>query len=238
MARQGLATGLINLFFPPKCYLCNSLSQELVCERCRQSLPLIADHICIRCGKPSHYTVDKCRECRGKRLYFKMARSLGLYEGGLKEAIHCFKYQNGKNLAPLFSDLILSSSLCDAEFWKVDLVTCVPSTAFKVAKRGYNQAAVLAKEIALRIGKPNHNTIHRTRRTKDQNKLSLDERRENVKGAFRVVPPARDLKGCHILLVDDVYTTGSTINECAQALKKAGAGQVNVLTIARATLNY
>ncbi len=166
-----------------------------------------------------------------------MARSLGLYEGSLKEAVHCFKYRNGKNLASLFSDLMLGNPLCEKELWEVDLVTFVPSTALKVAKRGYNQAAVLAKEIAAKTGKPNRNVIRRIKRTSDQNKLSLEERRENVRGVFKAYK-SENLKRRSVLLVDDVYTTGSTVNECAQALRKAGAERINVLTIARATLNY
>jgi competence protein ComFC len=137
----------------------------------------------------------------------------------------------------VFAQIAKTGPFGGEDFWKIDLVTYVPSTRAKEIRRGYNQAELFGREIAKRIGKPAASTLRRVKRTEDQNKLKLQKRKENVKDAFRALEEA-DLKNRKLLLVDDVYTTGSTSNECAKALRKAGAKQINVLTIARATLNY
>jgi len=228
---------VLNLLFPPKCCICGHYCEELLCKTCQGTLPLVEGPICTRCGKPCHYQVKSCRECRGRRLYFHSARSLGFYEGSLKEAIHNFKYKNGRRLANIFADLARNNAFCDSMFWDIDLITYVPSTTAKEIRRGYNQAELFGREVAKRIEKPSIKTLCRVKQTEDQNKLKLEERRKNVKDAFKSLPQL-NLKNRRILLVDDVYTTGSTINECAKALKRAEAKQVNVLTVARATLNY
>lgn len=234
---MGIASSLLNLLFPPKCCICGHYCEELLCDTCKDTFSLIEGPICAKCGKPCHCEVTSCRECKGRRLYFDVGRSLGFYESNLKEAIHHFKYNNGRKLAVVFADMAQESCHCQREFWAVDLVTYVPSTTAKEIHRGYNQAELFGREVAKRIEKPSIKTLYRVKQTEDQNKLKLEQRRQNVRDAFKALPKT-DLKGSRVLLVDDVYTTGSTINECAKALKKAGARQVNVLTIARATLNY
>lgn len=222
--------GLIDLIFPPRCLVCEDLSENSWCKKCLVSLNFIEEPICSKCGKPCAHKVDYCRECRGKRLYFSQARSLGLYEGTLKNAIQNLKYNNGKLLvSPLVN---LAVQKMDPSLFDIDLVTFVPMAQGKELKRGYNQAQIIATEIGRCLEKPCSLTLKVIKRIKDQTELDLKERRKNVRGAFEGVK-RREVEGKSILLVDDVYTTGATINECTKVLRQSGADKINVFTLAR-----
>ncbi|MDI6892223.1 MAG: ComF family protein [Actinomycetota bacterium] len=221
--------GLVDLVFPPTCHVCDSFSEQSLCADCFSSLPLIDSPLCRRCGKPCHLAVDECRECRGRKCYFSTARSAGFYEGNLKEATHSFKYGNGRKLAPIFARLMVEKMEKDLG---IDLVTYVPLSLSKERRRGYNQARLLALEISDLIGKPCIPALIQIKETVDQSKLSPRERRENVRRAF-LSAAGVDIRGRFLLLIDDVFTTGATVNECSRALLAGGAKDVHVLTLAR-----
>ncbi|HZD60259.1 MAG TPA: ComF family protein [Anaerolineae bacterium] len=221
---------LLDLVFPPRCRLCRKPSTEVVCTECFESFPKISGTICRRCGKPCRRTVDECRDCTGKILHFSLARSGGSYAGSLKEAIHHLKYKNGKKIALYLARFIAdcSSELMD----NVGAIAFVPLTRYKEAKRGYNQSKLIAQELSLLFNKPLYRDLVKIRDIPEQNKLGLADRSSNVKGVF----VAKAQVSGRMLLVDDVYTTGSTVNECAIALRKAGASEVLVVTVARTPL--
>lgn len=222
--------GLLDLIFPPKCRLCGIPSTDAICAGCLSVFSKIDGSVCRKCGKPCQREVGECRDCAGKTLHFSLARSGGNYTGYLKEAIHHLKYRNGKNIAPYLARF---ASDCVLEFIdKIDAIAFVPLTRHKEAKRGYNQARLIAQELSLIHNKPLYDGLTKTRKTPEQNKLGLTGRSTNVKGAFAANTRAPG----NILLVDDVYTTGSTVNECALALRKMGASEVLVMTIARTPL--
>ncbi|HAW60392.1 MAG TPA: ComF family protein [Actinobacteria bacterium] len=221
--------GLVDLVFPPTCHVCDSFSEQPLCADCFSSFPLIDPPLCRKCGKSCHLVVDECRECRGRRYYFSIARSAGLYEGNLKEAIHSLKYRNGRRLAPIFARLMVEGM---EEGLDIDLVTFVPLSSSKERRRGYNQARLLALEISDLIDKPCIPALIQIKETMDQSKLSPRERRENVRKAFLGVAGV-DIRGRSLLLIDDVFTTGATVNECSKALLASGAEDVHVLTLAR-----
>jgi len=222
--------GLLELLFPVRCRICKKPSKEVICSHCIESFPKVTGYICKKCGKPCVREFNVCNECRGKRLHFTSARSGGIYSGSLKEAIHQLKYKNGKILAPYLAEFA-SSSVADV-MDGVDVIAYVPLTKKKEAKRGYNQAELIARALSSYYDKPIYNGLIKVKDIPEQNKLGLTERSKNVSGAFEAYSPVSG----NILLVDDVYTTGSTVNECAKVLERSGASEILVLTIARTAL--
>lgn len=223
--------GFLDFIFPPKCRLCGKTSTEVICAECLDSFLRIHGNICRKCGKPCQRSVDECRDCAGRTLHFSLARSGGSYAGSLKEAIHHLKYKNGKRLAPYLARFV---SDCASDLVNdVDAIAFVPLTGYRKAKRGYNQSELIAEELSLLYSKPLYEGLVKTRNVSEQNKLGLADRHTNIKGAFT----AKTRVPGSILLVDDVYTTGSTVSECALALKKMGAPEVFVLTVARTPLD-
>jgi competence protein ComFC len=151
----------------------------------------------------------------------------------MKNLIHGFKYDSRLHLSEVLSDLF-SAFLCDNHSLLdgVDRVTFVPMAQKRLRKRGFNQSLVLAKGVAESYGIPMDDCMEKYRPTKNQNELSRDDRLVNLRGAFRV-KDASDISGRTVLIIDDVMTTGATLNECARALLDAGASEVRGITLAR-----
>lgn len=234
------ATALIELIYPPRCPSCSRLTVDGdFCSRCARLLPAIGPHICRRCGKPAAASIDDCRECRGRPLHFDNARAVWVYENLARDVIHAYKFANQKSLAPALArylaPLIKTGEPETRPKVPSPLITWVPLTRRKTWRRGYNQAKLLAVNLAEQTGLPAAALLKRNRTTEDQNQLNGQARRTNVKGAFSPIDPARTA-GAAIILVDDVYTTGSTANECSKALKEAGAASVQVVTLARTVI--
>lgn len=160
-----------------------------------------------------------------------MHRSWGIFTGPLRKAIHRMKYKRDISLGDRLSEVLFE--LVDQLGWRFDLVTAVPLNPARAKERGYNQSALLAIPVALAYNIPyKSNAIRRVKNTRSQVGLTRNERKENVHGAFEA--NANLVKGRSLLIIDDVCTTGATLEACAQALKTAGARQVYGLTLARA----
>jgi len=222
--------GLLDLIFPPRCVVCKEFSRELVCSSCWGKVTLIDGDVCQYCGKPTLRPVARCRDCRGKRFYFDWAVSVWHYSGTGKDIIHALKYENARRLAPVLARQALDKLPVSEVF---DFITWVPLHRSKKAMRGYNQSEIVAKELAAMEEVEAKKIIKRIRKTSDQNKLAPPKRRTNVSGAFKLNGSA-EISGKRILIVDDVYTTGSTVNECCKTMKDEGAARIGVLTLARA----
>jgi competence protein ComFC len=218
---------LLELIYPSRCPSCGQPAQAAVCLVCARLLPTINRPICLYCGKPTLAPVDRCNDCRGRRLHFTSARAAWIYDGPARPVIHAFKYGNRQSLGPKLADY-LAPLVAEA-----DLVTWVPLTRSKRWKRGYNQARILARALAARTKLPPVGLLVKTRSTLDQNRLDVESRLVNLRGAFKLKRPA-PIEGRRVVLVDDVYTTGSTVSECALVLKMAGAASIQVATLARA----
>jgi ComF family protein len=161
---------------------------------------------------------------------FDAARSLAVYGGVIRECIHSLKYKNNRSLGIYFAGLLLP--IVRKEAWHIDIVVPVPLSKERLRERGYNQAAAVARPLALFLELPYQPfCLEQVRDTRSQVGLSAEERRINVINAFKAVPDLVHQK--NILLVDDVKTTGATLSACASALKKAGSGKVFCITIAR-----
>jgi len=227
-----LARGTLQLLYPPHCYLCGAPIEEgYICNDCYEGLPRIPleGPLCVRCGAPlADPQADICGECANRPWFFDRARSFGLYEGGLAELVKGLKYRGERALAPLLARYLLEAG----DFFKyTEALTFVPLSPLKLRERGFNQAELLAREMSKLTGLPTISTLVKVRETEDQTALSPAERLENVRGAFA---PRGVARFSRIGLIDDVYTTGATAEECSRALKEGGYEEVYVLTVARA----
>lgn len=235
--------GLQDLLFPRPCVFCGQPRKgggPCLCAPCRESLHLIAPPYCGRCGYPAEIDYDlpsddfECGYCRIHPPVFDRARSVGIYDSALRELIHFFKYQ--KRTGAL-EEIRLLLETCFNEMderWSGFTVVPVPLHVDKLREREFDQACLLAREVAKILQLPIvPGVLKRIRSTPTQTRMTRTERIENVRGAFEVQKPeaARDVS---ILLVDDVMTTGATLNEVARVLRRAGAARVEALTLARA----
>jgi ComF family protein len=237
---------LINLIYPPRCLICQAFLQDQVtllggqdlpfCEACFNDFTEITSPICALCGRPFSDGTEQdriCEDCLRKRPSYDFARAPYLYGGALMKAIHELKYAQRSHLADSLGLLLASFAQTWIGELKAPLVMPVPLHPRRLRARGFNQSLLLARGVAAKTGAElDFLSLRRTRFTKPQTELSSEERRKNVRKAFEVVKPEA-VKGKTIVLVDDVATTGSTLNECAKALKRAGADRVLCLVLAR-----
>lgn len=175
---------------------------------------------------PTAFEVYGCDACRIVDLAFDGARAPLRYEGVGKDIVYALKYRGYLRVVEKVMAPLMAGSLEGESF---DGVVAVPLHRARLAKRGFNQAELMARAVAGRINVPFSDRLRTVRRTRDQVELSAGERRENVAGAFE----ARGSLGGRLLLVDDVFTTGATLSECATTLKQAGAGEVHAVTLCR-----
>jgi len=217
--------------FPPDCPGCKTIGTRW-CTECNNSVSSLPEPTCPICGEPAKFP-DICPDCVQNRPYFDAMRSSTLFRGTIREALHRLKYNKDIGLGEVLAPFLVETFTDQA--WNIDLVTAVPLGKKRLQSRGYNQAEKLARPFAMLINKPYFSkAIQRRVDTKSQIDLSIQERRENVSGAFYANSMYVDLKS--VIIIDDVSTTGSTISECARALKQAGAKEVYALTLARAPL--
>jgi ComF family protein len=237
---EGIVKGLIDLIFPPLCAFCGTPltedGQGEICPCCLGNIRFISPPICPTCGLPFPMEVGEdhlCGQCLRTNWHFGIARAFGLYEGTIREAIHLLKYGGKAFLARHLAGL-LDKGYPFIDYASYDLLVPVPLHRKRLRERGFNQALLLGNAIGRGVGVSCTGfALKKIRWSAPQIHLSPKEREENVKGSFGVANPA-EVRGKRVLLIDDVMTTGSTVNECARELLKAGAGEVDVFTLARA----
>ena len=234
-----ILNALIDLFFPPHCVACHSLGVWL-CANCLNEVETISPPVCQRCGLPSEdpQTLDGasaiCVHCQTRPLELDRLRAYAFHAGPLRQAIHQFKYNDLRSLAGPLGQLMCKgwASLTPTGL-KIDAIVPVPLHSSRQRQRGYNQAALLAAEIGAQLQIPVlEDQLIRTRATAPQVDLSAEARRVNVRDAFRCT--GHGLSGKHVMLIDDVCTTGSTLESACAALHEAGAQSVWAYTLARA----
>jgi ComF family protein len=223
---------LLDALFPPFCCNCGVLGFEL-CPDCINKIIVINQHkICPICGDFSE-NGRTCQDCINSKPYFDQLRSWGEYSGALRQAIQKFKFENGLGLIRYFS----KPSIEFIQSWNIEFshVVPVPLSKSRQQSRGYNQAALLTNSISRDLHieyKPN--AITRVKDTLSQVGLNSKERQENVLNVFEADLNENQEKS--VLVIDDITTTGSTLNECAKALKNAGAKKVFCYTVAKTSL--
>ncbi len=229
----------LDLLYPRRCLGCGVSSPETfqyICWDCWSATTRVEAPFCDLCGDPVAGAVDHgfiCYSCSAEKPAFDGARSAARYDGAAGEALRQLKYEKALWLAPDMAELLhncLEAEYPDRTF---DLLVPVPLHRIRRRERGYNQSAVLAHELGRRLGCPvRPGMLKRIRPTATQTNLTAKERLSNVAGAFQYGKSGR-LVDRQVLLVDDVMTTGATVNACAKSLKKGGAASVHVITAAR-----
>lgn len=226
-----LLDGALSLLFPPRCEVCDTLQEPVVCERCRARFVPITPPYCEICGVPFDPLARGdacCAECREAPPLFDAARAGGVYTDELRHAIHQFKYGGIRALAGPLAAFIAETVTLP---FPVQCICPVPLHPERERMRGYNQSGLLADALAPHWGLSVEPAwLTRIKNTTPQMQLPPEERKQNIKGAFAAhAVPA----GSALLLLDDVYTTGSTLRECARVLRQAGASAILVITLAR-----
>ena len=231
-----LGEAALTLLFPPRCEVCGTLQEPVVCARCLQQFAAITEPYCRQCGLPLDplaKTSGHCAACNDEPPLFDAARSAGLYDGALRRAIHVFKYELVRALATPLAEFLATRVTLP---FPVDCLCPVPLHPARERMRGFNQSLLLAEQLGLRWQVPvESQLLTRTLNTLPQMSLPHDQRRLNIRDAFMSAGPVR---GRSICLVDDVFTTGSTLRECTRVLRRADAGRILVVTLARATRQF
>jgi len=238
-----LWSALLDLVLAPTCLGCDGRigsadSARLICRRCRARVHPLPPPCCARCGAPILQTgrlqASGCDHCRSWPLALVAARSACLLAPPADRFVHQLKYRGWHTVAPLLAEWMAPCAPLIAGH-EPALCTPVPTTAGRVRKRGYNQAALLARAVAQRTGREYVEALVRVRANGSQTTLQPAARRANVAGAFTAAAGfAERLPGAHVILIDDVLTTGATAAECTRALSAAGACCIRLLTFARA----
>ena len=229
---------LVSLLYPPHCASCGADTEGGVhlCAACAGQAKKIEAPFCRRCSEPFDGDIGgafTCANCAGRTLHFDCAVSRYLSRGVVREFVHRFKYDRHFYLRHPLADW-LAEALADERIRArpIDALVPVPLHSARFREREFNQADVLAALLARRTATPLLHALQRIRYTTTQTRLDRHERMENLRNAFRVRhSPA--VQNRHLVLVDDIFTTGSTVDECARVLRAAGAASVRVVTVAR-----
>jgi ComF family protein len=229
---------LFQFFLPPQCPCCEKFSEEGkpgFCPNCLSQIRWIEPPFCSICGIPfisREVETHPCGACVTHRKYFTIARALGAFEGSLQEAIHRWKYEGKTYLTPFFADWMAEGLNRHWEPGSLDLLIPVPLHTRRLRERGFNQSLLLVRELSCRTGIPYRKSIlQKKKSTIPQVNLSGVEREKELRGTFHVIGK-EELSGLSVLLIDDVYTTGATVDECSKVLLRGGAKRVDVLTLA------
>jgi len=230
-----LAWNLKQIIYPDrdKCCFCNKflkLYESVFCDKCLYGISLQNDNyiICSICGKFIKGQI-MCVDCRRSKHSFILARAVGIYEGLIKELLQKFKYQGMRSLAVPMGRLMALETLKYKEFIESNLITYVPLSVKRLKERRYNQSQLLAYELGKYLKMPVKELLEKIIDTESMTKLTREERIKNLAHAFKV---KEQVKFQRVILVDDVYTTGSTVSLCCRELLGGGIKEVCVLTFA------
>lgn len=202
-------------FLKQKCINCGRNSQKGICSACINQLQRLTEIHCQVCQSLSIEN-DQCLECDKRKPLFQKLSSIGIYNGLLKTLIYDYKYQKMQYYAQPLSYVLSESLKLSIPIKEIDIITSIPLHKDKMKTRGFNQAELISRELSAIFRKKHCEVFGRVKNTKPQFSLSLKERKENLEEAFEIIYP--DIKNRSVLIVDDIFTTGSTIQECCKIM--------------------
>ncbi len=229
----GLYTAFINCLYPVKrrCLMCGGSNSRLLCKNCASTIEFIQERKCFKCGKGllDDYDENICPDCKESNFTFHSAYSSFYYKGTGKELIHKFKYEGKKEIAEILAGYLID--IVRKENLKADIIVPVPIHKNKLEIRGFNQAYIMSQYLSKYMNLPVWSGLIRVKDTKGQYNLDKFARKLNVNNAFSA-DLLYNVINKRILLVDDVFTTGNTAEECSKVLKESGAAEIYVVTVA------
>ncbi len=225
---------MLFLLYPPRCPICDKVMDVRfpgICSSCRKKISYASEPKCKKCGKKLLLDREEyCSDCRSYSHEFTQARGSWLYKDPVRAAVYRFKNSNRRDYAAVFAEEMIRINAAWLRTLKVDFILPVPLSRKKRRIRGYNQAELLAVEIGKRLDLPvKKKLLQKIKETDQQKSLSRKKRQENLKDAFQIEEKLSF--GASVLVIDDVYTTGSTADAVALALKEAGAKEVYILCL-------
>ncbi len=231
---------LSEVFFPPQCLGCAEIihpfDNQIFCSACAPQVHFITGSICRICGTTfpdSPAESHLCGDCLEKTPYFSCARAIFNYKDIIFNAIHRFKYKKDLSSGEILASFMAGYSFPDIDFTDYSLIVPVPLHIKRLRERGFNQALILARAIGEKRNiHVDFSVLKRHKFTLTQTSSNKKERKQNIGGAFEVTDRQK-IAGKNIILIDDVYTTGATVNECTKTLIRGGAKNISVLTLAR-----
>jgi ComF family protein len=228
---------VIELFYPSNCVGCGYPQSpgEQLCHGCRKGLTRITFPFCQSCSRPFEGVFSaefRCPSCADRDLGFECAVATFRAGGLLRELIHRFKYSGQYHLRTLLAELLMEGFADERLRNPIDLIVPVPLHPTRQRERGYNQSEALSQIVSKKRGIPMSNALKRQIPTETQTQFDRKRRMQNLRNAF-ILRENSDVHGKSLLLLDDILTTGSTLAECAQVLRNAGAGSIRAVTVAR-----
>lgn len=232
--KEKIKNTFLDILYPRHCPVCHDIpvpGTQKICCGCRERLRPVTGPRCFKCSKPLKDTEQEyCSDCSRRTHLFEQGLGIFPYSTLLQESLFKLKYGKRQEYGVFYGELAAVYAADQIRRWKIDCIIPIPLHRKRLEKRGYNQADTIAEALGKRVVLPvEKKSLRRKINTKPQKDLSPGERQKNIKGAFTA---GGDLRGKNILLIDDIYTTGTTIDEAAGTLKKAGAEKVYFLVIA------
>lgn len=224
---------IIDLIYPRRCPVCDEIvtnRQAGVCLKCEAKIEFVKEPYCFKCGKPLDKEVEYCQDCSERQHFYDEGRAVIVYNENFKQSMYRFKYNSRQEYAKFYAKIMYDTLKNKFTVWNPQVIVPVPVHKDKLRKRGYNQAYLIAKELSKYLGIPvDDELIKRRKSTEVQKNLSAKERENNIKKAFIVTRNSVELST--VLIVDDIYTTGSTIDAISLCLKRAGVKKLYFATV-------
>ena len=228
-----VAEVILDCVYPRICPVCNKIVSVFgrdICPECERRLTYVGDSFCMRCGKPVDEDEEYCIDCISGEHVYDEGRAALVYDEYMSKSIYRFKYNGKREFASFYGRVMTDCLGRKIKSWKADAIVPVPVHKSKLKKRGYNQALLLAKELSVRLDIPLYDgLVCRRAATAVQKELSAKERQNNLKKAFNVTQNVVKLDT--VLIVDDIYTTGATVDAMARCLKGAGVQKVYFVSL-------
>lgn len=237
MTVKKIMDNIYDYIYPPRCPVCDGVlfdkdmpERPMVCSGCMGKIRFISQPTCMRCGKPMDGEMEElCHDCANKKFDYQRGVAAFCYSKEMKRSMYGFKYNNRREYGKYYAKMIYEANGNVIQSWNADVLIPVPLHPKRQRKRGYNQALVLAKCLNEYLGIPvDEGALSRIKNTVPQKELATKERNNNIEKAFQT--GANVIKYRKVILVDDIYTTGATINECAKVLRASGVDEVYFIT--------